>query len=134
MLLKNKIYRKEDIMRMKTSPVNPGWGKGGADTYSIWLNEHEEKCEKTKLYKGGGSCRHFWNREVYVQFEGVGLDIKSPRLRPKATETAINKLKKYGYYTNKGKMMNGDQVAQKPRTMTNRGFIKPRNFTTPVND
>jgi len=122
MLAKDKIYRKEDIMQMRTKPVNPGWGKNGANTYSTWL------------YKGGGSCRHFWNREVYVQFEGVGLDIKSPRLRPKATETSINKLKKYGYYTNKGKMMNGDQVAQKPRTMTNRGFIKPRNFTTPVND
>ena len=122
MLAKDKIYRKEDIMQMRTKPVNPGWGKNGANTYSTWL------------YKGGGSCRHFWNREVYVQFEGVGLDIKSPRLRPKATATSINKLKKYGYYTNKGKMMNGDQVAQKPRTMTNRGFIKPRNFTTPVND
>ena len=100
MLQKNKIYRKEDIMQMRTKPVNKGWGAKGADTYSIWL------------YKGGGSCRHFWQREVYVQFEGVGLNIKDPRNKPKATDAAIDKLKKYGYYTNKGKMMNGDQVAQ----------------------
>ena len=45
---------------------------------------------------------------------------------------AIKKLEKYGYYTNKGKMMNGDQVAKRPREMTNRGFIKPKNFTTPI--
>jgi len=122
MLSADKIYRKEDIMQLRTKAVNPGWGKKGADTYSIWI------------YKGGGSCRHFWNREVYAQFEGVGLNIKDPRNKPKATEASIKKLEKYGYYTNKGKMMNGDQVAQKPRTMKNRGFIKPKNFTTPVND
>ena len=121
MLQKNKIYRKEDIMQMRTKPVNKGWGAKGADTYSIWL------------YKGGGSCRHFWQREVYVQFEGVGLNIKDPRNKPKATDAAIDKLKKYGYYTNKGKMMNGDQVAQKPRTMKNRGFLEPKDFTTPIN-
>ena len=48
MLSADKIYRKEDIMQMRTKPVNKGWGPKGADTYSIWL------------YKGGGSCRHFW--------------------------------------------------------------------------
>ena len=29
--------------------------------------------------------------------------------------------------------MNGDQVAQKPRTMKNRGFLEPKDFTTPIN-
>ena len=29
-------------------------------------------------------------------------------------------------------MMNGDQVNQKPRTMKNRGFLEPKNFTTPI--
>jgi hypothetical protein len=72
---------------------------------------------------------------VYAQFtDAPSLNIKDPRVKPKATDASIKKLEKYGYYTNKGKMMNGDQVAQKPRTMRNRGFIKPRNFTTPVND
>ena len=28
-----KIYRKEDIDRMSTMPVNAGWGLNGADTY-----------------------------------------------------------------------------------------------------
>lgn len=49
-----KVYRKEDILRMGTQPVNAGWGAGGSDTYSIWL------------YKGGGNCHHRWYRRIYV--------------------------------------------------------------------
>ena len=54
MLAANKVYRKEDIIRMGKMPVNKGWGAGGADTYSIWL------------YKGGGNCHHRWYRRIYV--------------------------------------------------------------------
>ena len=53
-----KVYRKEDILRMTTQPVNPGWGAYGADTYSIWL------------YKGGGNCHHRWYRRIYVSKQG----------------------------------------------------------------
>ena len=48
-----KVYRKEDIIRMGSQAVNPGWGPRGAATYSIWL------------YKGGGNCHHFWLRQIY---------------------------------------------------------------------
>ena len=44
MLNANKLYRKEDIIRMNTLPVNPGWGPNGANTYNCWF------------YKGGGNC------------------------------------------------------------------------------
>ena len=54
----DKIYRKEDILRMSEAAVNKGWGPRGADTYSIWL------------YKGGGACHHRWNKRVYASFEG----------------------------------------------------------------
>jgi len=54
MLAANKVYRKEDILRMGKMPVNKGWGAGGSDTYSIWL------------YKGGGNCHHRWYRRIYV--------------------------------------------------------------------
>ncbi len=53
-----KVYRKEDILRMTNKPVNPGWGAGGSNTYSIWL------------YKGGGNCHHRWYRRIYVSKEG----------------------------------------------------------------
>tara|TARA_Y100001937_G_scaffold74546_1_gene101442 strand:- start:3361 stop:5187 length:1827 start_codon:yes stop_codon:yes gene_type:complete len=119
MIRRNKMYRKEDIIRMDSTPVNAGWGKGGADTYSIWL------------YKGGGSCRHRWNREVYAQFtDAPGLDLKNPNVR----NIAQRRIKKYGYDPKKGVLKNDSKVAKRPREMTNRGFIKPRNFTTPVNE
>ena len=50
-----KIYRKEDIEAMDKIPVNAGFGKGGAETYSIWL------------YKGGPNCYHKWTRVVYFR-------------------------------------------------------------------
>jgi hypothetical protein len=62
----NKIYRKEDILRMSTQVVNAGLGPEGADTYNIWL------------YKGGANCYHRWNKQVYVSFKGYGIDVRSP--------------------------------------------------------
>ena len=55
----NKVYRKEDIQAMTTKAVNPGFGKGGSDTYSVWL------------YKGGARCQHKWLRKTYVRKDGA---------------------------------------------------------------
>ena len=54
-----KVYRKEDIQAMTTKAVNKGFGKGGSDTYSIWL------------YKGGARCQHKWLRKTYVRKDGA---------------------------------------------------------------
>ena len=54
-----KVYRKEDIQSMTTKAVNRGFGKGGSDTYSIWL------------YKGGARCQHKWLRKTYVRKDGA---------------------------------------------------------------
>ncbi|QDP65240.1 MAG: putative portal protein [Prokaryotic dsDNA virus sp.] len=116
MIERNLMYRKEDIQRMKNSAVNKGWGPKGAATYDIWL------------YKGGGSCRHRWNREVYVQFGSKEIDITDPKVR----NTAQRKLKRYGYDPKKGVLKNPAKVSQRPRDMKNRGFLKPKNFTTPL--
>ena len=118
MIRRNKIYRKEDIIRMETTPINEGWGAKGANTYSVWF------------YKGGGSCRHRWNREVYAQFEDAGLNINDPRVKP----IAQRRIKKYGYDPKKGVLKNDKKVAQRTREMKNRGFLEPKNFTTPVNE
>jgi hypothetical protein len=57
MIKANKLYRKEDIIRMGEKPnTNPGFGPRGADKYDIFL------------YKGGGACHHFWTRETYKRF------------------------------------------------------------------
>lgn len=58
----NKLYRKEDIIAMESQSVNTGFGPEGADNYSIWL------------YKGGKSCHHRWQREIYLRKS----DVNSP--------------------------------------------------------
>ena len=102
MVKAKKIYRKEDILRMDKTAVNKGWGPRGADTYSIWL------------YKGGGNCYHRWNKQVYVAFEGTGIDVRSP----KAKQIASAKAAKYGYVIKNPKL-----VSQRPIDMKNRGFL-----------
>ena len=98
----NKIYRKEDILLMSQQVVNEGWGPKGVDTYDIWL------------YKGGGNCHHRWNKRVYASFEGVGIDVNSP----KAKVIAGQKAEKYGYV-----VKNPALVSTRPIDMPNQGFL-----------
>jgi len=98
----NKIYRKEDILLMGQQVVNEGWGPNGIDTYDIWL------------YKGGGNCHHRWNKRVYASFEGVGIDVNSP----KAKVIAGQKAEKYGYV-----VKNPALVSTRPIDMPNQGFL-----------
>jgi hypothetical protein len=106
-----KVYRKEDIIAAGSQAVNPGWGPEGASTYSIWL------------YKGGGSCRHFWMRQTYLQKNNKLVSVNEAKALIQALpvkERAKNRLEE-----------NDSKVAQRPRDMSNRGFLEPRNFTTP---
>ena len=97
----DKIYRKEDIIRMSGQSVNPGFGIDGANTYSIWL------------YKGGANCHHTWKKRIYVAFEGTGIDVRSPL----ASQIAVGKAAKYGYV-----IKNDSLVATKPINMPGRGY------------
>jgi hypothetical protein len=102
----DKIYRKEDILRMSEQAVNKGWGPRGADTYSIWL------------FKGGGACHHRWNKRVYASFEGVNIDVNSP----KAKQIASKKAEDFGYT-----IKNNALVSQRPIDMPNKGFLPKNN-------
>lgn len=84
MLSANKLYRKEDIIQMGSKSVNEGFGKGGTNSYSIWL------------YKGGGklseafpngTCKHLWRREIYLKRDG-GVDVNSPLAKTISTSEA----------------------------------------------
>jgi len=97
----NKIYRKEDIIAMGRRAVNPGWGKGGANTYSIWK------------WKGGALCRHKWFRIILVQ-KGK---------RPKNTDKIITstEAKSRGVKLPR----NAKEVSVAPHDMPNHGFVNP---------
>jgi hypothetical protein len=64
MMAANKLYRKEDIIQMSQTTVNPGFG----------MSPNPDEPYDVFLWKGGGklsdefpngTCRHFWIREMY---------------------------------------------------------------------
>ena len=101
-----KLYRKEDIERMSKLPVNKGWGKGGADTYDIFL------------WKGGGNCHHFWLRQIYRTVIGESKTTKIDD----AELIGYTKARSEGFTAKK----NDKRVAIAPKRMKNNGFIKKR--------
>jgi hypothetical protein len=103
MTVANKVYRKEDIVRMSNQPVNAGWGANGAATYDIFK------------YKGGGNCHHKWLRRTYVSFEeGMGIDPTNPNAKTIST----NKAEKAGY-----RVRNPQEVFVRPVDMPYNGFL-----------
>jgi hypothetical protein len=97
-----KLYRKEDIVSMENVAVNPGWGPEGADTYDIWF------------YKGGGNCRHFWEKRVYVDATGAKINPNDPD----AKRIAVSLAERMGY-----KVRNNALVAKLPEDMPYNGFL-----------
>jgi len=103
-----KVYRKEDIMGASNRAVNPGWGPRGADTYDLMK------------YKGGGSCRHFWQRRTYLKKNNKRVSVNEAQRIIRAAGPDAERLKPQDPLT-----------ATRPRDMVNRGFLEPRDFTTP---
>ena len=97
-----KLYRKEDITQMENVAVNPGWGPEGAMTYDIWF------------YKGGGNCRHFWEKRVYVDAKGAKINPNDPD----ASRIAVAMAERMGY-----KVRNNQLVAKLPEDMPHNGFL-----------
>jgi len=101
MVTANKIYRKEDILRMEGQSVNPGFGASGSDNYSIWL------------YKGGARCSHKWFRKIYVR-RGSNFDVNNPNIQIIST----TKARSAGYNV----PTNENEVSIAPRNMDYEGF------------
>jgi len=99
MVRANKLYRKEDIIKMGERPVNKGWGLKGAATYSIWL------------YKGGGGCHHKWLRQTFKGKTEGDLKNQDPNI-------STNKARKDGFNP-----VNEKEVSMKPKDMPNQGFV-----------
>ena len=95
----NKVYRKEDILRMQDNNLNSEWAKKGESNYSIWL------------YKGGGDCRHKWFRRIYKQAGS----------KASADDRIITttKARSEGFRPE----VNEQQVPVAPKNMPNRGYV-----------
>ena len=103
----DRVWRKEDIDAASQRAVNPGWGPNGSDTYDLFL------------YHGGGSCQHFWERRTYLRKNNKKISVN--RARKILREAGLEPLPQ-----------NDARVAKPTREQTNRGFLQPKNWTTPV--
>jgi hypothetical protein len=113
MIQANKVYRKEDIVRMSNEIVNQtrtrsdgtegGLGPRGATTYDIWL------------YKGGGACHHKWVRETYLRKS----DVNSPIAQKYMKEFRPSIARKLGEIV----PVNDKRVYTRPIDMPNKGFL-----------
>jgi hypothetical protein len=104
---KKIVYRKEDIELMGTQAVNPGFGPGGSDFYSIWLHH------------GGANCYHRWNKQVYATLEGTALNIYDKKT---TKQIAVKKAEKLGYV-----VKNNPLVSTRPIDTPTRGFLPKNN-------
>lgn len=110
MMAAKKIYRKENILKMGTMPVNKGFGKKGAATYSIWL------------YKGGAECEHFWLRQVYKAPKTDDNYVYYPDKIQDDKNIGYTKARSEGFTAQK----NDNLVAKPPKRMKNHGYLNPR--------
>ena len=116
MMSANKIYTKENIVRLNDIAVNPGWGPRGANTYSIWLADQGDCCDskKHKFYKGGGNCHHFWLRRIYkTSLRNAKNKINDDQI------ISYTKARSEGFTAEK----NDNLVARPPKRMKNNGFL-----------
>ena len=105
-----KVYRKQDIIKMGSQAVNPGWGARGAATYSIWL------------YKGGGNCHHYWMRQIY---KAPIADDEAVYYKDNITSDTLigyTKALSEGFTAER----NNPLVNKPPKRMKNNGFLEPR--------
>jgi len=109
----NKVYRKEDIVRMSNEIVNEtrtrsdgtvgGLGPRGATTYDVFF------------YKGGGACHHKWVRETYLRKS----DVNSPIAKKYMKEFRPSVARKLGEIV----PVNDKKVYTRPIDMPNKGFL-----------
>ena len=104
----NKMYRKEDILKMTNRAVNPGWGPRGANTYSIWL------------YKGGGNCHHYFKRMIFQAPASDDNFVVYPDNVTSDKIVSATKARSEGFTIKR----NDSLVARAPKTMVNQGFLE----------
>ena len=81
------VYTRKAILNAGSRAVNPGFGKNGSNTYSVWN------------WKGGVYCHHFWERVWYFRKrvpkgEKITIDGKTYKGGQVLPDTTIRNYKK----------------------------------------
>ena len=102
----DKIYRKEDIMKMGGS--NAGFGIDGSNYYDKFL------------YKGGPNCHHFWLRQIYLAPAIDDDYVYYPDDVQNEKNIGYTKAREQGFTAER----NDGLVAIPPKRMANNGYYK----------
>ncbi|CAB5217643.1 hypothetical protein UFOVP207_7 [uncultured Caudovirales phage] len=108
MMNTKKVYRREDLEKMNSQIVNPGF-------------EHDNEPYNVFLFKGGPRCKHSFKRLTFASLEGQNVDVNSP----KARQIGTRKAEIMGY-----KITNPYQVSVQPNNLPLKGF-HPNNKNLP---
>ncbi len=108
MVRAQRVWRKEDIQAAGGLAVNPGFGPGGSDTYSIWE------------FKGGPWCSHRWIRQTYLKKDN------NRKVDVAEAKRIISRLPIEERKANQIKSEVGGIQDIKPRNMPNNGYLNPR--------
>ena len=102
----DKIYRKEDIMKMGGS--NPGFGIDGSNYYDKFL------------YKGGPQCQHYWLRQIYLAPAIDDDYVYYPDDVQNEKNIGYTEARRQGFTAER----NDGLVAIPPKRMANNGYYK----------
>ena len=105
MMSANKLYRIEDLNKMEFEPVNPGFGEGGTNTYSVLK------------YKGGARCHHKFERVTMM------YDFNNDKAGLQEIGTRAAEIRGF-------KVTNPFEVSIYPNNLPLKGF-SPRNTNLP---
>lgn len=113
----NRVYRKEDILKMQSDGVNSDLGHN-KKPYSIWL------------HKGGVNCHHKFERRIYLKREKINGDpYGGGALRGTKKATAAEARKK-GFSPKYKKYKNDTRVAEAQIDRADKGhhpsYVKPK--------
>jgi len=95
----NKLYRKEDIIKMKADGVNSTLGHN-KNPYSLWL------------HKGGVNCHHKWERRIYIKREKLDGTPWGGGAMNGVKKATIAQARKKHFNPKSGKYRNDRRVAE----------------------
>ena len=104
----NKLYRKEDIIKMKADGVNRTLGHNG-NSYSLWL------------HKGGVNCHHKWERRIYIKREKLDGTPWGGGAMNGVRKATIKEARKKHFNPKSGKYRNDRRVAEAQIDRADRG-------------
>lgn len=113
----NRVYRKEDILKMQADGVNSKLGHN-KQPYSIWL------------HAGGVNCHHKWERRIYMKREKINGEPYGGGALTGTKKATAAEAKKKGFSPKYKKFKNDKRVAEAAIDRSDKGhhpsYVKPK--------